>query len=384
MFRTGMENWIARGARAARKARVGLVSHSAAVDARGRPTLDLLCRAGVRPVAIFGPEHGYAATAAAGAAVGERRHARLRIPVHSLYGETRTPPKAWLENLDLLLIDLQDLGVRCYTYLSTLRNVLTAASGSGLKVVVTDRPVPFPNVVDGPMLDERFESFVAGVPAPFVTGMTQAEAARWMVRVLRLDVDLETAPMTGYARSPRRGAGWPAWRNPSPAIRSWTGATAYPATVWAEALPALDCCRSGALAFQVLGAPGLPATEWTRRLRVSSCEGVEFRSVRFRSRNRVCDGVRLIVRQPDAFRPAHCAAVLLTTVQALLGPDALWASPGSRPEFFDQLAGTNAFRKDLLSGLAPERIAAAWRKARAGYVHDREDALLYAPRRPQA
>lgn len=384
MFQTGLENWIARESRAARKARVGLVSHNAAVDAQGESTLDLLCRAGVRPSALFGPEHGYAGTAAAGRKVGEKRHARLRIPVHSLYGETRTPPKAWLKNLDLLLIDLQDLGVRCYTYLSTLRNVLSAASGTRLKVVVADRPVPFPNVMDGPMLDERFESFVAGVPAPFVTGMTQAEAARWIVRVLRLDVDLETAPMTGYFRSPRRSAGWPAWRNPSPAIRSWAGATAYPATVWAEALPALDCCRSGALAFQVLGAPGLPAAEWIRRLRVSSCEGVEFRPARFRSRNRVCDGVRLVVRQPDAFQPAHCAAVLLTTVQGLLGPDVLWTSPGSRPEFFDQLAGTDAFRKDLLSGLATERIRSAWRKARAGYEQDRANALLYTPRPPRA
>lgn len=364
-----------------RKARVGLISHSAAVDARGSTSLEQLCKAGVRPVALFGPEHGFSGTAGAGETVGEQRHSRLRIPVHSLYGATRKPQKAWLEKLDLLLFDLQDLGVRCYTYLSTLRNVLEAASGSSLRVVVADRPVPLPNRVDGPLLDPRFESFVAGVPAPFLTGMTPAEAARWLVQTLKLDVDLETAAMTGYFRSSRRGAGWPAWRNPSPAIRSWAGAMTYPATVWAEALPALDCNRSGQLAFQVLGAPGLPALEWIRLLRRFHCDGVDFQPVRFRSRNRLCDGLRLTVLNPEVFQPAHCAAALLTTAQSLLGAEGLWATAGTRPEFFDQLAGTDSFRKDLLSGLSPDRIAATWKKTRLPFEEARAGSLLYSPRR---
>ncbi|MDZ4198111.1 MAG: DUF1343 domain-containing protein, partial [Kiritimatiellia bacterium] len=172
---------------------MGLLSHDAAVDARGVPTLDRLLQAGIRPVALFSPEHGYQGRAGAGELVPDSLHPEHPIPIHSLYGPTRIPRAEWLATLDLLLIDLQDLGVRCYTYLSTLCETLTAAAGTSLRVVVADRPVPLPNRCDGPMLDPAYESFVARVRAPMVTGMTPGEAARWFVRSNRLDVDLEVA-----------------------------------------------------------------------------------------------------------------------------------------------------------------------------------------------
>lgn len=380
MFQTGIESWIERKTPSHKKSRMGLISHAAAVNARGVPSLDLLCKAGLRPAALFGPEHGFFGQAGPGAAVGEQRHPQLRIPIHSLYGATRTPKKAWLENLDLLVFDLQDLGVRCYTYLSTLRGVLEAASGTALRVVVADRPIPLPNHCDGPLLDPTFQSFVADVPSPMTTGMTPAEAARWLIQTLKLDVDLEIAAMTGYSRSSRRGPGWPVWRPPSPAIRSWAGATTYPATVWAEALPSLDCNRSGQQAFQVLGAIGIHASEWIHHLRRFHCDGVEFQPVRFRSRDRLYSGVQLVVRDPDSFRPVYCAAALLSTAQTLLGLDGLWTSPGSRLDFFDQLAGTSAFRKNLIAGLSIPRMTEGWRKGRSAFEAARASALIYAPR----
>lgn len=378
MLTLGIENWIRRDAARARRRRVGLLSHEAAVDARGASTLRLLLRAGVRPAVLFGPEHGFRGTAGAGEPVASGLHSRPRIPIRSLYGETTRPRPEWLADLDMLLIDLQDLGVRCYTYLSTLCETLAAAAGTKLEVVVADRPVPLPNRCDGPMLDPAFESFVGRVRTPLLTGMTQGESARWFVRSQGLDVDLRVAEMTGYRRGARRGSGWPAWRPPSPAIRSWACATAYPATVWTEALPALDACRGGQQAFRVLGAPEVHAGRWIRDLRRADCPGIEFRTARFLSRRRIWTGARLVVTDPDAFAPVETAAHLLASLERRLDTGSLWSRAGTRPDLFDRLAGTDAFRRDLIAGTPVERIAAGWRRDRADYESQRDGALLYS------
>ena len=158
-----------------------------------------------------------------------------------------------LDGIDVMVCDLQDLGVRCYTYLATLRNMLVACAAAQVEVVVTDRPIPLPHTVDGPMPDPRFTSFVAPCPLPLVYGMTPAETALWLRRTLGLDLSLHVVPMADW----RRGdAAWdgsrPAFLPPSPGIKTWEGAMTYAATVFTEALPGIDCGRGTNLAFRVL------------------------------------------------------------------------------------------------------------------------------------
>jgi len=416
-FATGLEVWLARPPRALRRARIGLVSHAAAVGADGVGALDRLCAAGLAPRAVFAPEHGYWAAGGAGEVIRDDVHPLLRVPIHSLYGARRAPAPEMLDALDLLLVDLQDLAVRCYTYVSTLRDILEAAAAAGKPVIVADRPDPLAAIVDGPMLDPAHASFVGRIPAPFVYGMTIGETARWLAAALHLDLDLRIAPMRGYradGRRPDRAV----WLPPSPGIRTWESAWCYPATVFCEALPLLRADRGGPLSFQVaavsrpsktvaagfprLGRPAPPAFQaletgptpsrrCPRAARAPSAEigpwealeGLELPGARlcfhrYRDAGGWIEGARIAVTDPAAWRPAEAAVRVLERWQRAFGAAALWEAPGARPEFFDRLLGEDRTRAALQAGRPADAIVRAWCTAeRRAFERARANALLY-------
>jgi uncharacterized protein YbbC (DUF1343 family) len=361
--------------------RVGLLSHPAAVDARGASSAALLReRLGPRLTALFGPEHGFFGGAGAGVAVRTRHHSIWGIPAYSLYGEFRKPSRDMLRRVDTIVIDLQNLATRCYTYLSTLKLVMEAAAAAGKRVIVADRPTPLPCTVDGPVLDARFESFVAALRVPLAYGMTPGEAALWIRADQKLDLDLSVAPMLGYFRGPRRGAGWPSWIPPSPGIASWESAECYPATVFAEAFPALDRGRDAGLPFQVLGMPGIRGRDLAAALEGLAPPGIAFHP---HSYSRVGDasvrhveGVRLTVVEPDRYRPALTSLCLVSALQEAAGKR-LWRTAGARPEWFDKLYGVAWVREALLDGEMPARIAARWERDCAAFAATRRAVLLY-------
>ncbi|MDA0991806.1 MAG: DUF1343 domain-containing protein, partial [Verrucomicrobia bacterium] len=255
-FQPGLETLLSSKAGWLRGRRVALLSHAAAVDRQGCNSATRLAAA-ANLVALFSPEHGYNSDAPAGAPVANRRHPDLGITIRSLYGEQHKPTPAMLRDIDLIVVDLQDLGVRCYTYVSTLRHLLHAAASAGKSVIIADRPIPLPHVVDGPPRDEAFDSFVAAVSCPLVYGMTPGETAQWICAQDQLEINCRVAPMRNYHRDSMRGSGWPPWLPPSPGIATWESAWCYPATVFTEAMPSVSCGRTGRLPFQVLGAPWL-------------------------------------------------------------------------------------------------------------------------------
>jgi uncharacterized protein YbbC (DUF1343 family) len=371
--------WLtARGDRAFPRARWGVIAHAASVQPGGAHTVEVLhARWGARLAAVFAPEHGFAGRAAAGAAVRSARASPWGCPVHSLYGAARRPTPEMLRGLDALLFDVQDLGVRCYTYGSTLRGVLEAAAEAGLPVVVADRPVPWYGAADGPILDPAFESFVGMLPGvPLVHGLTPAELARWLCAALRLELDLHWAPLPDG-----NGLGPPPspWTPPSPAIRSFACARGYPATVWIEALPALDADRAGALAFQRLGA------RWLRPRAVIEAlgpiPGVRVRPDAWVSAGASMRGVRLEPMEGAAWRPVEMGARLLRAIAAVHGEGRLWRARGAaraRPVFFDQLAGTNAWRTAVRGGEEDFRAACARaRRAATAFLRRAEGIRLY-------
>ena len=385
LFRPGISALLGPCSHWIQGRRVGLVSHPAAVDRRGTSSLDLLANhPSARLVSLFGPEHGFFGAAGAGETVKSTRLAPYGLPVHSLYGEHRRPTPSMLRGVDVIVFDLQDLGVRCYTYVSTLRYVLEAAAACGKTVVVADRPVPLPATLDGPMLDPEFTSFVGLVPAPFVYGMTPGEAALWLRSELSLDVELKVAPMANYRRQPSREAGWPPWIPPSPGIRAWESAQSYAATVFCEAVPAVDNGRGTSLAFQLIGAPWLDAEALLARLSAARLGGVCFHrhtyiaSFGAWSGKRIA-GLRLTVTDAAAFRPVTTAIHILHAIQAHHGRRRLWSGPQSNPAFFDKLFGTDVVRAALLDGAAPAEIAVAWPRARAAFSERRRSVLLYPP-----
>ncbi|MDX9866418.1 MAG: DUF1343 domain-containing protein [Kiritimatiellia bacterium] len=380
----GMDVLATRRFDALRGKRVGLLSHQAARTRGGATSAQRLRAAlGDRLVALYGPEHGFFGQAGAGVRTASRRHPDWGIPVHSLYGDRRKPAPAMLSGVDLMVCDLQDLGVRCYTYLATLRNMLEACREAGIPVLVTDRPIPLPRAVDGPMPEAGALGFVAPCAVPLVYGMTPAESARWMRHTLFPDLRLDVLPMEGWSREDAAwDGGRPAFLPPSPGIKTWESAMTYAATVFCEALPGIDCGRGTNLAFRVLGAPWLRAERTCARLAALRAAGASFTPHRYTAvggayDGRELDGLLLTVTDPARFAPATVSLALLQTLAEQYGPHRVWRHKGVRPAWFDTLYGTAAARRDLCRGRPFREIAAGWRAAHRAFRTARAAALLY-------
>ena len=382
-FSPGIDVLLAQHRSWLRGRRVALLSHQAALCGNGATSAQRLHRElGSGLVALFGPEHGFLGQAGAGVATHTRRHPDWGIPVYSLYGACRKPTPAMLRRVEVVVCDLQDLSARCYTYLATLRNMLEAAAASGVRVIVTDRPIPLPRIVDGPMLEPAHLSFVGPAEMPMSTGMTPAEGAQWLVRSLGLHVDLQIVPMQGWAREGRRGADWPEFVPPSPGIRTWESGMTYLATVFSEALPGIDCGRGTNMAFRTIGAPWLLAADFCRRMNDCALPGVRFYPYCYVAGmepyvGRELNGVRISVTDPQCFHPVTTSVHILRMLEQLYGAARVWHHKGVRPQWFDQLYGTVNVRQALRTGTSPADIVAGWRTESRAFFASRRQAMLY-------
>jgi uncharacterized protein YbbC (DUF1343 family) len=335
-------------------AHVGLVGHAASMTQEGDHAV---ARLSERPewslIRLFSPEHGFDATAAAGARVDHGEHPVWNLPVKSLYGEDRTPRKEWLEDLDLLVVDLKDIGVRCYTYASTLRNVLTACRDAELPVLVLDRTTPLAGIMDGPGLDPGLRSFVGCVDLPLVFGWGQGPLAAWLRQhdPQCRGVDVQVIPSDGDAD--------PCWIAPSPALISEASVLCYPITVWSEAIAGVDVDRGGSRSFQVWAMRDLPVDELASRL--DGQEGVSVRAGTAGPDDELLPALLFEVQDRSRFRPVRFAVRMLGELCAVSGADRLFSAEGCRPEFFDQLMGTADVRKGLIDGIPAEEIMRSWR-----------------------
>ncbi|MCC5851123.1 MAG: DUF1343 domain-containing protein [Verrucomicrobia bacterium] len=323
------------------KTRVGLLAHAASRDLNGvHAAHRLMEKPDWQLLRLFSPEHGFHGTGAAGEIIHSQTHPELNLPIHSLYGDTRTPPPEWLEGLDLMVIDLQDLGIRCYTYASTLQNVLLACASAKLPVLVLDRPTPLAGIVDGPDLDPRFRSFVGQIDLPLVYGLSQGELARHLQqhdpRLKYLDLEVISATLPSHELP---------WYPPSPAIGSPQSARLYPLTVWCEAIPDVSVDRGGARSFQIWAMPDLEPDVLIPKLQQPG--------LRIESGRSEKEGWPALCFHLDPladWKPVTTATHLLTQLRNQLGPDRLFAHPGARPEFFDKLMGTDQIRLQIKKG----------------------------------
>lgn len=381
-FRFGIDTLCGQHADWLKGRRVALVANPASRSVSLAPSANLLVESGVNLVGLFGPEHGYNGRANAGEAVANARHPELHIPVYSLYGHTRKPTAAMLKDVDVLVFDLQDLGARPYTFVSTLRYLLEAAAERGKTVVVADRPSPLAAVVDGPMLDPAFESFVGMVPAPVVYGMTPGETACWLKNDLKLDLDLHVAPVTGYQRNSEPTEACAEWVPPSPAILSRQCALCFPITVFLEALPAIDHGRGTDAPFQHIGAPWLDSEALCRDLQQMDFPGIEFTPGPYRAmtgayKGKTVKGVTIRVIDASMYLPVQTAVGLIGAIQQRHGREALWQHAETREKFFDQLMGTDSVRRAIQGGRSLVEMTPVWALQSADFWENRKACLLY-------
>jgi uncharacterized protein YbbC (DUF1343 family) len=326
--------------------RIGLLCHHASVTRDGTHITDLISKQlKWRLSCIFSPEHGFSGTAAPGEHVRHSIHEPTGVPIHSLYGETRIPDPDWLQDLELVVTDLMDLGVRCYTYASTLMEMMLACAKAGIPMLVLDRQTPLHGVLDGPDLDPECVSFVGRIPLPLVYGKSQGELALFLQETLP---ELKSLKVEVWKPD---GATFSKWIPPSPAIVSAHAALCYPVTVWSEAVPEVWVDRGGTDSFQVWGMPDFPAGF---ELPAPSSYGFDVTADSFHTPHGRWNGLRLKRNPEYPCRPVCLAHDILRQLIRHLRADRLFNAEGARPDFFDQLAGTRDWRKHLFSGRDPD------------------------------
>lgn len=364
--------------------RLGLVSHPAAITSKWVDLVDALRAAGLRPTTLFGPEHGYTAAVGDGVAVANMRDPHTGLLVYSLYGETQEPTEEMLRDVDILIFDMQDLGVRFYTYLSTLYYLLQACSKTGCPMVVLDRPNPITGTrVHGPLLEKGWESFVGIIPVPVMHGMTLGELSRLINGEYGLGVDLTVIPLEGWQRRQWFDDTGRIWVPTSPGMPRLETAVVYPGMCFLEGTN-LSEGRGTAQPFELAGAPWMNSHRLADRLTTIHLPGVVFRPVHFQPyaskyRGQVCQGVQVHVLDRDIFDPLRVGLEVITACWELAPSDFTFLPPdvpGGRCHF-DLLAGSDGLRLNILDHKLMADIFTSWQPGLADFCLRRAQYLLY-------
>jgi len=379
--------------------RVALLAHPASVTRTLAHSFDALAALPeVKLTAAFGPQHGLR---------GDKQDnmiespdftdPALGIPVYSLYGKVRRPTDAMMDSFDVLLVDLQDVGCRVYTFITTLRYVLEAAAKHKKAVWVLDRPNPIGRGVEGLRLRAAWESFVGAGAMPMRHGLTLGELARWFVRALKIDVELEVIAMEGWQPASAPGFGWPlgerAWVNPSPNAPNLWMARCYPGTVMLEGTT-LSEGRGTTRPLELFGAPDLDSGELLKKMHALAPEWLQgcilracwFEPTFHKHVGKLCAGVQIHVEDgsydPAAFRPWRLMALAFKALRALRPDYPLWRDFAYEYEqgrlAIDVINGGEGLRKWVDdAGARPGDLDAEARKDEQAWRDEREGVLIY-------
>ena len=376
MVKTGLDILVHEKPYLLANQRVGLVSMPAAVLPDLTPSLEALCDVGISVTALFGPEHGFGGAALDGAHVDHAIDPRTGLPVFSLYGAINEPTAEMLNYIDTFVFDMQDVGVRFYTYLSTLYYILRGAGQAGKSVFVLDRPNPITgSLVEGGPIALGFESFVGIINVPMRHGMTLGELARYMNTEQALRADLHVIEMHSWPRKMWFDETALPWVPTSPAMPHMSTAVLYPGMCLLEGTN-LSLGRGTALPFEVCGAPWIDGYALATALNELQLSGVRFRATVFTPSASThagieCYGVQVHVTDRDALRPVEMALHLIARARCLSGDAWMW-----NPHF-DRLAGGSDLRSALEAGIPVVEILMAWEESILTFLRKRETYLLY-------
>ena len=368
--------------------RIGLVCNPASIDASFRHVADRAAAAGVTIGALFGPQHGIRSDVQENMIETPHGQDSIRnVPVYSLYSETREPTDDMLQGLDALVIDLQDVGTRIYTYIYTMAYCLKAAARNGLPVIVCDRPNPIGGVaVEGPMLEKGYESFVGLYEIPMRHGMTIGELARMFNEHFHLGAKLEVIPMQGWRREMYFEETGIPFVLPSPNIPTVEAEVVYPGAVLFEGMNVSEG-RGTTKPFELIGAPWVKDAEaFSRRLNDLQLPGVFFRPHAFeptyhKHAKTLCGGCQIHVTDRTTFRSVE-TGVAMTIAFRDADPSAFaWREPPYEYEYtllpIDILFGSDTLRKGMDAGRTAAQIAAEWPASVAEFNRLRAQYLMY-------
>ena len=360
--------------------RVGLITNHTGRDASGRSSIDLLFNApGVRLTALFAPEHGIRGSAPGGARIETGRDEKTGVRIYSLYGETRVPTRSMLENVDVLVYDIQDVGARMYTYVWTMTLAAEAAKKAGKKFIVVDRPNPIrDDIVEGGLIEKRYRSFTGLHNVPLRYGLTPGELARYLVSGNAIDASVVVIPMKGYTESMWWDQTGLEWIRPSPNIRDEEAALMYPGMSFFEATN-LSEGRGTELPFRLVGASWLTdAADIVRAMNARRLEGVRFETARKRiARGEKYGGltipmVHVIVTDRNRIRSSEVAAHLLREIYARHPKSFRWQAGAG----IEELSGARHLRAAVEHGGIDELLS-QWRRDAAQFTRASNSSRLY-------
>lgn len=371
-----------------RGVRVGLVCNQASVDHRFRHAADIFHEhPEIKLTALFGPQHGIRGDVQDN--MIETAHATDRktgLPIYSLYSETREPTEEMLRDVDVIVVDLQDVGTRIYTFVYTLANCMRAARKFGKKVIACDRPNPINGTqLEGSVLDPAFASFVGQFPIATRHGMTFCELGKMFNEAFGIGSELECLTMNGWSRELWYDETDGPWVLPSPNMPTVDAATVFPGTVHLEGTQMSEG-RGTTRPFELVGAPYIDGDQLADALNGLGMAGVYFRSCVFlptfqKHAGKACGGVQIHVRERNLFEPALAGVAIVKTAFEMYPDDFKWKDPPYEYEYdrnpFDLIAGGSRLREAIERGDSLAQIKATWKEPLSEFARLRSDFLLY-------
>ena len=379
LVRPGLDVFVASVPAQVKGKRVGLITNHSAVSRDGRAAIDLIAgHPDVTLTALFAPEHGIRGTVAAGAKIEDERDSKTGLPIYSLYKtEDRGPADSMLANVDALVYDLQEVGGRTWTYVSTMALSMQAAKRKGIPFVVLDRPNPIGGeIVEGAPLDPQFKSFVGMYPIPARHGMTVGELATLFNTRFGIGADLVVVQAANWRRSQWfEDTGLP-WVNPSPNLRSPNALKNYPGTVYFEGTTLTEG-RGTDRPFEQIGAPWLNAPEVVRVMNAKGLPGIRFEAITMaveptaaKHKGLTIPGIRFQITDRETYRPVRTALILIDEIRRQHLADFRWTAS------IDRLTGTNRVKQAIEAGTLPDLLA-EWDRRAAEFRDGTQSLLLY-------
>jgi len=377
--RPGIETFLADIPPALRGKRVGLITNHSAVDRAKVPDIDLIARhRDLKLVALLAPEHGIRGDAAAGAQIEDEKDPKTGVPIFSLYkSEDRGPTDEMLRDVDVLVYDLQEVGGRTWTYVSTMALAMQAAAKKQIPFVVLDRPNPIGGeIVEGALLDPRFTSFVGMYPIPARHGLTVGELATLFNTKYGIRAELIVARVANWTRSQWQDQTGLPWVNPSPNLRSLAAVTSYPGSVYFEGTNLTEG-RGTDRPFEQIGAPWLNAPQVARVMNERRLPGVRFEAITMavaataaKFPGRTIPAIRFDVTDRVAYRPVRTALLLIDEIRRQHPNDFAWGKT------IDRLTGSDKVRLAIDAGRLPALLE-EWDREAAAFKAASKALLLY-------
>ena len=372
--------------------RVGLITNHSGFDRRRTSTIDILAAVpGTKLVALFAPEHGIRGVAET--TVQNAVDEKTGLPIYSLYGQTRKPTPEMLKDVDVLVYDIQDIGVRQYTFESTMTLAMQAAAEKGIPIVVLDRPNPVGGqIIEGNILEPAFQSFVGIYPVASRHGMTMGELAKMYNAQQKIGADLRVVPVKGWHRTMWWDQYDLPWVNPSPNIRSVDAEINYPGTVFFEAINVSEG-RGTDRPFEQIGAPWLNNTELVSRMNAMKLPGIRFEALDIpvaagarKYAGETIKGVRFVITDRETYRPIRTSLLMIDEIRKLHPAEFQWRGANQRePNMLtiERHGGTAKLRQAIEAGTLPQLLqewdadAEHFRVIRAPYLlYDAQSQVL--------